>query len=336
MAEGDFNVKAIISANTQNFDRGMKQAQASANNLSNTFGNLQKTITKALSFAGVALGTKAIVDFGKSCVQSATMAQKQFNILDNTIKATGADAWTSTKQMDSLAHELSDSTNYSVTEIEKMQSVLLGFRDITGDTFKEASDAVLDMATVMGIDLTSAVQTVGKALDDPIKGLDSLRRQGFAFTDEQKAELQQLVVTGKKIEAQKIILDELAKTYGGASKAGQDSFAKQRHAVENFKDTLGGKLIPVMQTFAENNARMLKDLTALVEKMNFEPVINFLTNLEKKSTFAFNEVSKWAKIASEWISDFISRFNFAPIISVLDTLIGSIYKLMQSLMGLLS
>ena len=201
MADSDFRVKAIIEANTSNFDKGMKQAQASATNLSNTFGNLSKIITKALSFAGLAVGTKAVVDFGKSCVQSANQAVKTFNILDNTIKATGADAWTSTKELDSMAKTLSDSTNYSVTEIEKMQSVLLGFREITGETFQDASYAVLDMATVMGMDLTSAVQTVGKALDDPIRGLDSLRRQGFQFTEEQKAELAQMVKNGKKIEA---------------------------------------------------------------------------------------------------------------------------------------
>ena len=189
MAEGDFNVFAKIQADTAGFERGMKKAQSSATNLSNTFGNLSKVITKALSFAGLAVGTKAIVDFGKSCVQSANQATKQFNILDNTIKATGADAWTSTQEMTDMAKELSDSTNYSITELEKMQSVLLGFTNITGENFKEASDAVLDMATVMVMDLTSAVQTVGKALDDPITGLDSLRRQGFKFTDEQKAEL---------------------------------------------------------------------------------------------------------------------------------------------------
>ena len=321
MAEGDFSVFAKIQADTSNFEKGMKKAQTSANNLSNTFANVSKVITKALSLTGIVVGTKAIVDFGKASVQSANQAIKQFNLLDNTIKATGADAWTSTKELENMAKSLSDDTNYSVIELEKMQSVLLGFRDIT-DNFDEASEAVLDMATVMGMDLTSAVQTVGKALDDPVKGLDSLRRQGFAFTDEQKAELKQLVATGKKMEAQKIILDELSKSYGGASKAGQDSFAKQKHAVENFQDTLGTKLIPLVKVFAEDNARMINSLRDLIEKTDFTPALNVITNLKKMVSETFETISGYAKSVGNEISDFINRFNFKPIISVIDTLAG--------------
>ena len=322
MADADFNVKAIISAQTSQFEKGIKNAQSSINTMSKSIEGVQKLLKTAFSVVGITASVGAIVNFGKSCVQSATQAQKAFNVLDNTIKATGADAWTSTKELDDLAKNLSNSTNYAVTEIEEMQSVLLGFRNITGDTFGEASEAIMDMATVMGMDLKSATQTVGKALDDPIKGLDSLRRQGFQFTDEQKAELTQLVKNGKQLEAQKIILNELANSYGGAAKAGQDSFAKQRHAIENFRDTLGGKLIPVMQVFAENSARTLNNLTNLISKMDFTPVVNVVTNLSKIFNSAFQNISNYLRNVKNEVTDFISRFNFKPIISILDTLAG--------------
>lgn len=276
MSDADFSVNAIIKANTAQFEKGMKNAQTSINSMSKSIEGVQKLLKTAFSVVGVTVGIKAVTDFGKSCVQSATDAVKTFNILDNTVKATGADAWTSTKKLEDASKSLSDSTNYSVTEIQNMQSVLLGFTNITGESFDEASKAVLDMATVMKMDLTSAVQTVGKALDDPITGLDSLRRQGFKFTDQQKQQLKYLVENGDKIKAQKIILDTLATSYGGAAKAGQDSFARQRHAMENFQDTLGTKLIPVMQVFAESNSEMLNSLTNLLNKLDFSIVIDFL------------------------------------------------------------
>ena len=172
MADADFNVKAIISAQTSQFEKGIKSAQSSINMMSKSIEGVQKLLKSAFSIIGIGTSIKAVTDFGKSCVQSATQAQKAFNILDNTIKATGADAWTTTQEMDKMAKSLSDSTNYSVTEIEDMQSVLLGFRNITGDTFEDTSKAIMDMATVMGMDLKRATQTVGKALDDPIKGLE--------------------------------------------------------------------------------------------------------------------------------------------------------------------
>ena len=322
MADADFSVKAIISAQTSQFEKGMKNAQSSVNSFSKSISNITNLVKKAFAFTGVVVGTKAIVDFGKSCVQSATQAQKAFNILDNTVRATGADAWTSTEELEKASMELSDSTNYSVTEIQKMQSVLLGFTNITGEAFDGASEAVLDMATVMGMDLTSAVQTVGKALDDPITGLDSLRRQGFKFTDEQKEELAQLVRNGEQLKAQKIILDTLAISYGGASKAGQDSFAKQRHAIENFRDTLGGKLIPIVQIFAEKSSTAFNNLTEIISKMDFTPVINVVKNLNNVFTNTFEKISNRLRSVKDEMTDFISRFNFKPIISVLDTLIG--------------
>ena len=322
MADADFSVKAIISAPTSQFEKGMKNAQSSVNSLSKSISNITNLVKKAFAFTGVVVGTKAVVDFGKSCVQSANQASKAFNILDNTVRATGADAWTSTEKLVETSKTLSNSTNYSVTEIQKMQSVLLGFTNITGEAFDGASEAVLDMATVMGMDLTSAVQTVGKALDDPITGLDSLRRQGFKFTDEQKEELAQLVRNGEQLKAQKIILDTLAISYGGASKAGQDSFAKQRHAIENFRDTLGGKLIPIVQIFAEKSSTAFNNLTEIISKMDFTPVINVVKNLNNVFTNTFEKISNRLRSVKDEMTDFISRFNFKPIISVLDTLIG--------------
>ena len=329
MTDADFNVKAIISAQTSQFEKGMKNAQSSVNSLSSSISNITNLVKKVFAFTGIAVGTKAIVDFGKSCVQEANEAIKTFKILDNTVKATGADAWTSIDELENASKTLSDSTNYSVTEIQQMQSVLLGFTNITGEAFDGASEAVLDMATVMGMDLTSAVQTIGKALDDPITGLDSLRRQGFKFTDEQKAELGQLVKNGKQYEAQKIILDTLAISYGGAAKAGQDSFAKQRHAVEDLYEGIGVKLIPVMQVFAENNTKMINSLRELIENMDFTPVVNVVTNLNKIFAETFNTISGYLRNVGDYVSDFISRFNFKPIISVLDGLLGGLSEIIS-------
>lgn len=327
MADADFKVKAIISAQTSQFEKGIKNAQSSINSLSSSLNNITNLVKKAFAFTGIAIGTKAIADFGKSCVQSANQAIKQFNILDNTVKATGADAWTSIESLESASKSLSDQTNYSVTEIQKMQSVLLGFTNITGEAFDGASEAVLDMATVMGMDLTSAVQTVGKALDDPITGLDSLRRQGFKFTDEQKAELAQLVRNGKQLEAQKIILDTLSTSYGGAAKAGQDSFAKQRHAIENFSDALGGKLIPLMKSFALDNANMINSLRESLDEIDFNEIGAVIK-------VTFDGIKKGIQNAFEYIKKIFSEtkslmknIDFKPLISIINNLVLAFEKI---------
>lgn len=153
-------------------------------------------------------------------LENAWAAQEEaIAILNSTLKATGATAWTSSKALQDMASEFQGFTKYGDEVVTNMQNVLLGFKNIKGDNFKEASLQILNMATVMKMDLTSAAQAVGKALDNPIEGIDSLSRQGFKFSKEQKAMLKEMVETGRIADAQKIILDELATTYGGAAEA---------------------------------------------------------------------------------------------------------------------
>ena len=142
-----------------------------------------------------------------------------------------------------MASGLQQKTNFAASSIESMQSVLLGFRNIKGDTFEEATKAILDMATVMKMDLSSAAQSIGKALDDPIHGMDSLKKQGFNFTAAQKKVIQSLLDTGDAAGAQKIILDELNGTFGGAAEAAADSATQIKNAWDDLKSAVGEGLV---------------------------------------------------------------------------------------------
>lgn len=322
MGEGDYSFKAVINADTTSFQKNIKQAQSSVTSLSNTFGGLSKVITKALSFAGITMSVGAIVKFGKESVKAAEQANKSFNVLNNTIRVTGATAWTTTDDIVQMSKELADSSNYAVSEIQDMQSVLLGFRNITGETFEQASEAIMDMATVMGMDLKSATQTVGKALDDPIKGLDSLRRQGFQFTDEQKAQLEQLVKNGKQLEAQKIILDELSTTYGGAAKAAQSSFARMRNATIELKETLGNQLMPVVNEIADNSTKTIKQLTVEIQKIDFSRIFSMLKNVANMIKPAFENIINYFREFGNEVKGFFKSDTIKPFLSILDTVLG--------------
>ncbi|MBQ6780281.1 MAG: phage tail length tape measure family protein [Treponema sp.] len=256
MAEITEELRVLVTAEVDKAIKNLNQLDRKTEKTSSDFEKLGKAI-------GSALLVKAAVDFGKASVRAAEDAKQKFSLLKTTIDTTGASAWTSIDAMSQMSKELSDSTNYSVSEIQSMQTVLLGFKNITGDTFKEASGAIMDMATVMGMDLKSAVQTVGKALDDPINGIDSLKRQGFAFTDAQKSMLKAMVKTGDMAGAQKIILEELATTYGGAAKAAQTSFAKLEHSMDELKESVGNILTPMLADIAEETVELLEKFNSL-------------------------------------------------------------------------
>ena len=258
MAEITEELRVLVTAEVDKAIKNLNQLDRKTEKTSSDFEKLGKAI-------GSALLVKAAVDFGKASVRAAEDAKQKFSLLKTTVETTGAATWTTAEALEEMAKQFSSSTDYTVSEIESMQTVLLGFKNITGDTFREASESIMDMATVMGMDLKSAVQTVGKALDDPINGIDSLKRQGFAFTDAQKSMLKAMVATGNQAGAQKLILDELSTTYGGAAKAAQTSFAKMEHAMDELKESVGNILTPLLTDIAEDAVELLEKFNSLDE-----------------------------------------------------------------------
>jgi hypothetical protein len=56
---------------------------------------------------------------------------------------------------------------------------------------------------------------LGKALNDPIKGVTALQRVGVSFTKGQKDQIKSLEESGHHMQAQKVILRELNKEFVG-------------------------------------------------------------------------------------------------------------------------
>lgn len=122
-----------------------------------------------------------------------------------------------------------------------MQSQLLTFTKIGGDVVPRATEAILDLATKMGGDLKGAAVQVGKALNDPIKGIAMLSKVSVQFSDEQQRVITALVETGRLAEAQTVILSELETQFGGSARAARDTFGGAITALHNaFGDLLEG------------------------------------------------------------------------------------------------
>lgn len=232
MAELTEELKVLITAEVDKAVKNLKQVDTKTSETEKLFKKLGSTIASTFT-------VKAIVGFASESVQAYQKAQSTLNVLNQTIQSTGASAWTSSKELQQMATDLQAITNYGDDEIQTMQSVLLGFKNIKGDNFREATTAILDMATVMGMDLKSAAQSIGKALDDPIKGMDSLKKQGFNFTDAQKEVIQAMLDTGDVAGAQKIVLDELAGTFGGAAEAAVNTATQIKNSWGDLKEGVG-------------------------------------------------------------------------------------------------
>ncbi len=95
----------------------------------------------------------------------------------------------------------------------------------------------------------SAIQ-LGKALNDPTKGVTALSRVGVTFTQQQKDQIKALQESGDTMGAQKVILKELQKEFGGSAKAAGDTFAGKvkhlRDVWDGFVESLVRKVIPIL------------------------------------------------------------------------------------------
>src|SRR6185503_11934755 len=122
--------------------------------------NVSRSISGIAGFAGIAFSIRAVVEETKRAEQASAK-------LNAVLKATGSTAGVTRVQLDALAEGMSKGTLFDDDAIRNAQALLLTFRNVQGQTFKDGIALAGDMATVFGTDLQSAIVQVGKALNSP-------------------------------------------------------------------------------------------------------------------------------------------------------------------------
>lgn len=203
-----------------------------------------KLSTASKEFGSVIGGLAAALAGGvffQAVIRNTIESESALAQLNATIKSTAGAAGLSSDQMVAMAQGLQKVTTFGDDAIISMQSQLLTFTKIGGDVVPRATEAILDLATKMGGDLKGAAVQVGKALNDPIKGVAMLGKSGVQFSEDQQQMITALVETGRLAEAQTVILAELETQFGGSAKAARDTFGGAVTALQNaFGDLLEG------------------------------------------------------------------------------------------------
>src|SRR6185369_3593622 len=147
--------------------------------------------------------------------------------------------------------------------IQSGENVLLTFTNIRKDAFEPALQSALDLSVAMKQDLSVSILQVGKALNDPIKGITALRRAGVQLSPEQEKQIKRFVRQGKVLDAQKVILKELNKEFGGSFLAGGQTtagkVAKFGDAIEDLQKSLATALLPAVSNIADALTTLLAD-----------------------------------------------------------------------------
>lgn len=242
-----------FQAGVKRYDSGtsrMVEKTKSTSSALNSFGRVIET------GIGVAIGTltssvipKVIDGFG-DFIKSASEAEKIERGLDAVLEATGGAAGVTKQAALDLAAGFSQLTTFEDDAVVAAESVLLRFKSINKETFPQATSLTLDLAQALGIDLSSAAKLLGKALEDPASGMGKLRVAGVNLTDEQEKLVKAMAESGNTAGAQKFIMDELAKSVGGAAQmAGQTAEGQWKifqNQIGNLGETVGAIFLPVL------------------------------------------------------------------------------------------
>ncbi len=258
----------------EGLDKQQKYAAKSAKDMGSSTGGIDKLqksfmgLGKTIAALGVAsLGLAFAKMIKETNAQDAAMAQ-----LNATLKSTGGAAGKTAEQLSATASSLQKMSTYADDSIIKMQGLLLKFTNIKGDNFDRATKSILDMSTALGKDLNASAVLVGKALDNPIKGMTALAKVGVTFTEGQKETIKALVETGKSAEAQALILQELEKRYKGSAEAATTTLGG---ALKQLGNTWGD-LFEVEKTSSDGMVSSIKQLNAVIADPAFKEAMDDL------------------------------------------------------------
>ncbi len=195
------------------------EVEASFNRIKQHAGGLSSTVKRLGAAVAAAFAVKQIADFGAHVVRLSTVQERAGRKIQALVRATGAAAGFSAKQIQAMAGELQEAIGVGDEAIMETQGVMLSFRNVTGEVFRESIELSYDLAEVLGTDASSAALQLGKALNAPVRGASALSRAGVQFTEQQKEQIKTLQESGDLLGAQGVILEELRNQVGGVSRA---------------------------------------------------------------------------------------------------------------------
>ena len=120
--------------------------------------------------------------------------------------------------------------------------------------------------------LKSATILVGKALNDPLKGLSALTRVGIQFTEQQKAQIKTYSELGDSEKAQGVILGELNTQYGAFAEAIRHTHEGRMMALNSAVGTLseefGKALAPALAGITEKLISLYTQTFEYIKNIN--------------------------------------------------------------------
>ncbi|KQY58311.1 hypothetical protein ASD11_01195 [Aeromicrobium sp. Root495] len=281
-------------------------------------GGMRMGVGKIAGALGAAFAAVKVKDFLGDAIGEARESQKVGALTTQTIKATGGAANVTASQVGNLAAAISNKSGMDDEAIQTGANLLLTFKNVRNEAgkgnkiFNQATQAATDLSAAGFGSVSSASVLMGKALNDPIKGISALGRSGVTFTEDQKKLIKGLVEQGNTLAAQKIILKEVRGQVGGAAEASATAGEKLAVTWGNFKETIGTALLPLIDKLATFvGGRLLPALLDLGPSIarGVAVIRGFLSGLGGDTDRAGSRVAQFRTTVAQVWSDVKSIFT---------------------------
>jgi hypothetical protein len=273
-------VHVKLTGDSSNLNSALDDAQGELKDTQKDAKDTSKSLRgMGKAFLGAAAAAAGIVGVGslfKSIASEGEKFETSMLKINAIIKATGGAAGKTGEELRESARALALNTLESTEGVLAAQQRLLTFRKITGDVFDRAIALSADLSGAMGQDLSGAAVQLGRALEDPVRGLQALRRTGASFEEQEQELIKSLVESGRLLEAQEFILKKLEGHLGGTDTLGQ----RQQEFLLAINDTLG--VTDALAAAVNGIANVFKLLTE-----NIKRVISYIAATAIAAMFAF-------------------------------------------------
>jgi phage-related protein len=249
-------------------------------------GGFKKVIGPALALAAVA----AIGGFVKASIaagEAAATSNARIQNIAESMNLFGSETSAVTARLVDYANKQAILTGVDQNAIKGTQAKLLTFKELAatagdvGGAFDRATAAAVDLAAAgFGSAEQNAVQ-LGKALQDPVKGITALARSGVTFTEQEKEKIRVLTESGQILEAQDLILQAIETQVGGTAAATANASDKIAVAMSQLKETVGQELEPAFTLFAEALIPVIQDLGPVLASIfgSLTPIFSTLAGI---------------------------------------------------------
>lgn len=219
-------------------------------------------IAKGVFAGGVALNAaRKAFDFLKNTMMDSVAQAEEYQRvqgqLEAVLRSTAGAAGITQSELNDMADSMANFAQGGSEAINSLQGILLTFTGITKENFEATTMAALDMATSLNSGVLPTAEQLkgqaiqlGKALNSPKEGLTALTRVGVVFTEEQKKTIKTMQDAGDVAGAQRVILEELAKEYGGSASAAANTFQGRvvalTNSIDDAKKLIGQAFLPTL------------------------------------------------------------------------------------------